>query len=97
MDLVFPNTVGKPLEPRAVDSMFKRLLKKAELPTATRFHDLRHTAATLLIERGADLYEVSRLLGHSSITITADIYGHVTQGMKRGLVEKMDSILTAEA
>jgi len=80
------------------DAIFKRLLKTAKLPEETRFHDLRHTCATLLLERGADLYEVSKLLGHSSITITADIYGHFSQGMKRNLVEKMDAIITvAEA
>ncbi len=92
-DLVFPNTVGKPLEPRAVDSIFKRLLKRAGLPETTRFHDLRHTAATLLLESGADMFQVSKLLGHAGIAITADIYSHVTQGMRRGLVEKMDGIL----
>jgi integrase len=96
-DLVFPNTIGKPLEPRAVDTLFKRLLKKAKLPGSTRFHDLRHTCATLLLESGADLYEVSRLLGHSNIGITANVYGHVTARMKRGLADKMDSILTAQA
>jgi integrase len=94
--LVFPNSRGKPLEPRAVNTLFKRVAKKAGLPASTRFHDLRHTCATLLLERGADMYQVSRLLGHSSLGITADIYAHVTQGMKRGLVEKMDAIL-AEA
>jgi integrase len=92
-NLVFPDTIGKPLEPRAVDTLFKRLLKKANLPGSTRFHDCRHSAATFLLERGADLYEVSRLLGHSSITITADVYGHISQGMKRGLADRMDSIL----
>jgi integrase len=91
--LLFPNTLGKPQEPRAIDAVFKGLLKLANLPEETRFHDLRHTCATLLLERGADLYEVSKLLGHSSITITADTYGHFSQGMKRSLVDKMDAII----
>lgn len=94
---VFPNTIGKPQEPRAIDAIFKRLLNRAKLPGSTRFHDCRHTCATLLLENGADLYEVSRLLGHSTIGITANTYGHVTARMKRGLADRMDSILIAEA
>ena len=95
-DFVFPNMIGKPQEPRAIDAIFKRLLKRAGLPATVRFHDLRHSCATLLIERGADLYEVSRLLGHSSITITANIYGHFSEAMKRGLVDKMDAVLVTQ-
>ncbi len=95
--LTFPNTVGKPQEPRKIDAIFKRLLKTAKLPGSIRFHDLRHTCATLLLEKDADLYEVSRLLGHSTIGITANVYGHITEGMKRELADKMDSILIAKA
>ncbi|MGO9061580.1 MAG: tyrosine-type recombinase/integrase [Candidatus Binataceae bacterium] len=90
--LVFPNTIGKPFEPRAIDSMFKRILKKAGIPDSTRFHDLRHTALTRLIEDGADLYQVSRLAGHSSIATTANLYGHWTPAMKHALADKMNRI-----
>ena len=91
-DWVFCNSLGKPMEPRLVDARFKKLLKRAELPDSVRLHDLRHTCATLLLESGADLFEVSRLLGHSSISITADVYGHVTPSMKRGLADRMDAL-----
>jgi len=87
---VFTNIIGKAADPRKLDVRFKRVLKKANLPLTVRLHDLRHTCATLLLEQGADLYEVSRLLGQSSITITADIYGHITPSMKRGLADRID-------
>ena len=88
--LVFTNILGKAADPRKLDVRFKRVLAKAGLRSIVRLHDLRHTCATLLLEQGADLYEVSRLLGHSSITITADIYGHITPSMKRGLADRID-------
>lgn len=91
--LVFPNTIGKLWEPRAIDDIFKRTLERAGLPEATRFQDLRHTCATLLLEAGVDLFTVSRLLGHSSITITANYYGHVTSKMHTMLAEKMETVI----
>ena len=90
---MLPNSVGKLWEPRAIDAGSKRLLKKAGLPDATRFHDLRHTAASLLLEAGVDLFTVSRLLGHSSITITANYYGHVTSKMNTMLADKMETVI----
>jgi integrase len=90
--IVFPNTLGAWLEPRKVNQLFDRLIVKAGLPVSTRVHDCRHTCATSLLESGADLYWVSKLLGHSSIAVTADLYGHWTPGMQRSLREKMNAI-----
>ena len=90
--IVFANTLGGWLEPRMVNQKFDRLVVKAGLPTSTRFHDCRHTCATTLLERGEDLYKVSKLLGHSSIAITGDLYGHWTPGMQHSLREKMNAI-----
>jgi integrase len=59
--------------------MLVRLLGKAGLPDL-RFHDLRHTYAALSIAAGVDLYTLSRRMGHSSISVTADKYGHLYQG-----------------
>ncbi len=91
--LVFPNSIGKPMEPRRINTVFAKLIKKAGLPPETRPHDLRHTAACLLLESGAELFDVSKLLGHSSITITADLYGHLTQGIRRKLAGHMEKVL----
>lgn len=71
--------------------MFKRLLKVAALPDV-RFHDLRHSAATVLLAAKVDLKVVSELLGHSSVVITADIYAHVMPEMQQEIVKKMDDL-----
>jgi site-specific recombinase XerD len=54
---------------------------------------LRHAYATLLLEAGADLDEVSRGLGHSSIATTANVYGHLTDSMRQRVAERMEAIL----
>jgi integrase len=69
-DLVFPSTNGLPIWPRNVNVAFKRILRAAGLPETTRFHDLRHSCATLLIQQGVHLRVVMEILGHSSM-ITA--------------------------
>ena len=74
LDLVFPNTVGKPMDgTNLLHYHFYPLLKRSDLPRI-RFHDLRHTAATLLLGRGVNPKIVSEMLGHASIGITLDIY-----------------------
>jgi integrase len=62
-----------------------------------RFHDLRHTFATLQLEAGGDLFEVSRALGHASITTTANTYGHFTRAMAERSADRMTGILGREA
>jgi integrase len=68
----------------------------AGLPSQ-RFHDLRHAAATLLLEQGEELAVVSRILGHASITTTADIYGHMTDAMSKRAADRTDAILGTKA
>jgi integrase len=80
-DLVFPSSVGTPLSHRNVVRAFKALLRRAELPETTRFYDLRHTCATLLLSRNVHPKYVQELLGHASIALTLDIYSHVLPGM----------------
>ena len=68
--------VGAGLHPRNVTRVLDGLLKSAELPHL-RFHDLRHSAASLLIAAGVELAEVSMLLGHSELRVTMDFYAHL--------------------
>jgi integrase len=72
---------------------WKPLLLRAALPHNTRFHDLRHTCATLLLTKGVHPKIVQEMLGHSSITITLDTYSHVLPNMQEKAVEAMEDIL----
>jgi len=89
---VFATGAGGPLDSRNVTRELQAVLQRAGLPRQ-RFHDLRHAYATLLLEAGADLYEVSRGLGHSSIATTANVYGHLTDRMRQRVAERMEAIL----
>ena len=92
--LVFPSAVGTPMTPRNLVRRYQDLLGRAGLP-ARRFHDLRHTAASLMFERGLEATTVQRVLGHSSITITNDTYLHLMPRAKRRSAEVMDDVLSA--
>jgi integrase len=72
--------------------VFKALLKKASLPDM-RFHDLRHSAATLLLGMGTHPKVVQELLGHSQISMTMDIYSHVMPGMQKDALTKLNEAL----
>jgi len=90
--LVFTTTVGTPLDQRNVHRTFVQLATRAGVPVV-RLHDLRHAAATLLLESGVDLKVVSALLGHSQLSVTADYYAHVTHRLAEGAVRKLDDLL----
>ncbi len=94
LDLVFPNPVGGRLSQFTFKtrSWFGRMLRRAELPMI-RFHDLRHTAATLLLARGVNPKVVSEMLGHSSVAVTLSLYGHVTPHMQKEAAKTMDAVL----
>ena len=72
--------------------MFKALLKKANVPDI-RFHDLRHSAATLLLGMGTHPKVVQELLGHSQISMTMDIYSHVMPSMQKEAMTKLNEAL----
>lgn len=80
-DLLFTTNKGKPIFPRNLTADFNRAIKIAEV-RKIRFHDLRHTHATLCLEAGMSLKEVQDRLGHSSIRTTGDVYAHVTENMR---------------
>ena len=92
-DLVFTNRSGRPIEPILLHRDYKALLKKAGLPATLRFHDLRHSAASLLLAQGVHPRAIMELLGHSSITVTMNVYAHVMPAMMRDTADKMDALL----
>jgi integrase len=95
-DRVFPNQVGRPIEPgNLLKRHFYPLLERAGLPHL-RFHDLRHSAATLLLAMGVHLKIVQEMLGHSTITVTADLYSHVLPSMQQEPAEKMGQLLSGQ-
>jgi integrase len=92
-DLVFANAIGQPLHGTYVTTLFRQKLARAGLPRI-RFHDLRHTAATLLLGRGVHPKIASEMLGHSTIAITLDLYSHVTPTMQREAVDALEAVFT---
>ncbi len=74
--MLFTQADGQPLHPQTVTNRFRQLIRHADLPPI-RLHDLRHGAASIAHAAGADLKSISTLLGHSTITITADTYTQV--------------------
>ena len=90
--LVFTTETGDALAPGHVTRDFTRLVRAAGLPPI-RLHDLRHLSASLGLESGETLLEVSRRLGHSSITITADIYGHIAPSTARQSADRLDQLI----
>src|SRR5215212_10153869 len=92
--LIFASETGEPLDRRAVTKQkFKPLLKRAGLPEI-RFHDLRHTCATLLLTRNVNPKIVSEMLGHATIAITLDTYSHVLPNMRDHAAAAMEDALS---
>jgi integrase len=94
---------GRPFDPDWVSKQWRRLvqtdIKKTDeqkvdrnIPEGIRFHDLRHTHATLLLSQGVSIKVVQERLGHESITTTGDIYSHVTPAMQEHAVKILDSM-----
>lgn len=92
--LVCPSAVGTPMIPRNLARQFQLLLRRAGL-LARRFHDLRHTVASLMFARGLEATTVQRVLGHSSIAVTNNTYVHLMAATKRRAAEIMDDVLRA--
>ena len=92
MGLVFPSTIGTPHDARNVVRAFQKLLEQAGLPHM-RFHDLRHTCASLLLAQGVHPRVVMEILGHSQISLTMDTYSHVIPSLQREAAQQMDAAL----
>ena len=91
---MFPSPVtGKMYGPDCVGRLHKTLLKKAGITENVRFHDLRHTFATLAIQQGVDVKTVSSILGHYSAGFTLDTYTHVTGEMQKETADRMGGFI----
>ena len=91
-DYVFTWEDGHPYSPDYVSHTFHKLLKKYDLPHI-RFHDLRHTCASMLLSEGYGLKDVQEWLGHSDIKMTANIYGHLDIRRKRSIANGLEQAL----
>lgn len=91
-EYVFSSPAGGPISPDSVLHMLHRVLKRAGLPKV-RFHDLRHTFATLALQNGVDVKTVSGMLGHYSAGFTLDTYAHVTTQAQRQAANTMANVL----
>ena len=92
--LVFANETGGIINPSNLrNRSFKRVLKLAGLPVSTRFHDLRHTCATLLLSSNVNPKAVSEMLGHANIAITLDTYSHVLPDMQEKAAKALEEAL----
>lgn len=91
-NLVFVNENGGHVVDATVYRHLKEIVARIGIPE-TRFHDLRHTYATLAIQSGDDIKTVSENLGHATVAFTLDIYGHVTEQMKESSAERMEKMI----
>jgi integrase len=94
-DFVFTASSGRPFDQRNVGRMFRRVLRAAGLPRM-RFHDLRHSCASLLLVQGISPRVVMETLGHSRISVTMDTYTHVMPALLRDAADAMDRSIGAE-
>jgi len=91
-DLVFGNVDGTPMDPGTLTHNFARIARRADLP-GTRFHDLRHTFASLMLLAGIHPKIVSEALGHSSVAFTLDVYSHLVPGLQEAAGKRLDEVL----
>jgi integrase len=91
---VFANEMGGHLHPNVLYRQFRSLITRAGVPTI-RFHDLRHTSATLLLAEGVHGKIVQERLGHSNIAMTLDLYSHVSADMQRDAAQRLEAVLSA--
>ncbi|UCF84569.1 MAG: site-specific integrase, partial [Desulfobacteraceae bacterium] len=96
LDLVFPNDTGKPIDKNnLIRRHFEPALRRAGL-RRIRFHDLRHTYASLLIAQGEHPKYIQVQMGHSSINVTMDTYGHLMNTVNQESAKRLDSTILKE-
>ena len=89
--LVFQTAIGTPVDPSNLRRVWRSIVKSVGIGHV-RFHDLRHTHASLMLKQGTHLKVVSERLGHASIAVTADIYSHVDPGLQAQAAEQLDEL-----
>jgi integrase len=89
-DYVFCTSKGTAFVPRNIVRHFKNTLRKAGLPTTIRIHDLRHTFVSFLLSQNVPPKDVQEIAGHSTFSVTIDIYGHLMPGANKEAAKKMD-------
>ena len=93
LDLIFPNESAKP---KSALNMYNRkflpAVKKAKI-NKLRFHDLRHTYASLLIDQGENIKYIQNQIGHASIKVTLDIYGHLMKGVNKEAASRLGNAI----
>jgi len=92
LNLIFPSNVGTPVTASNIRRAYKKLLTASGLPKI-RFHDLRHTAASLMLNHGIPVLIASKRLGHSKPSVTIDIYGHLMPSKQEEAAQLMDRLL----
>jgi integrase len=96
MGYLFSTRTDTPSDPRNVVRDFKAALERAGLPATTRFHDVRHWCASLLIAYGVHVKVIQAILGHANIQITMDVYGHLLPDMLRDATDQMGALAPPE-
>lgn len=92
-DLIFPSQVGTPLTMGRLSRVFKRIKEDAKIKKSVRLYDLRHSSATLLLQANVNPKVVSERLGHSTITLTLDVYSHVLPTMQEKATEHLEEMI----
>jgi len=92
-DLIFPNSLGRPMGCENMNTEFKRLLAENGLPKI-RFHDLRHTSISFLLDSGTPINTVQKRAGHSKASVTTDTYGHSLSRAEDEAAERIEEIVT---
>ncbi len=94
-DYIFKNPNGVPYRPDSLTRSFKRALARHGLPQM-RYHDLRHSTASILVDKGWDINDIKEWLGHADISTTANIYAHISHRKKVSLAKSLNGSLTFE-
>lgn len=93
-DLVFTDVIGGTIPHASVEHEFKNIVTAAGCPEH-RFHDLRHTFATLALQNGANVKTLSKALGHRSVAFTLDVYGHVSEEMSDDFADLIENVIAS--